>query len=325
MTIYARYIFVITVILPLSIRLYSQAVPTTEENIPYMITFGNSAEKTWGDDDFCQVFFYMVPKLSSTPFYVRVFDPDTGGEIDEARGDFNTKIKFSVYGGTGCFSHKDSKNVDPKGEYKSGNLISSKIFGIDSKYDNQWYSFGPINPAEGEYVKQFDSYLFKIIAEGIEGNDGNLYKYYFSSSSGSNTLVEGGSTFTYEYSFRLSDQVNHKSHIYPFVDDKVITIKINLFDWDNDGKIRLVSKSNNGKSILLSGDGKWVVNTVDVTSDEKNSTFDIQFIKPTADAMKNNNGVVYITNQYNEALPFYTTPIGGAPKYNYKINVVKDK
>ncbi|MFH2142364.1 MAG: hypothetical protein ABIJ97_08085 [Bacteroidota bacterium] len=325
MSISLKYLIALLIVFLFNYKSFSQAVPTSEENIPYMITFGSKAEKTWGDDDFCQIFFYMVPKSSASPFYLRIFDPDTGGEIDEAKGDFDTKVKFSFYGGIGCFSNKDSKNVNPEGEYKSGNLIASKTFGNDSKYDNNWYNFGPFNPSEGEYVKQFDAYLFKVIAEGTEGNDGNLYSYFFSSDPNKNSIVEGGSTFTYEYSFRLSDQASHKSHIYPLIDDKTVSIQIYLFDWDNDGRIRLVSNSKNGQTLQLSGDGNWIVNTFDIVEEEKNSTFDIQFIKPPSNVLKNNNGVVYITNQYNEALPFFTTPIGGAPKYNYKINIEKGK
>ena len=65
-----------------------------------------------------------------------------------------------------------------------------------------------------------------------------------------------------------------------------------------------------------------MVNTHQVNAQEYNTSFDIQFIKQK-DA-KNNNIVVYITNQYNEMMPFYTSPIGGIPKYKYKIGVKVD-
>ena len=38
---------------------------------------------------------------------------------------------------------------------------------------------------------------------------------------------------------------------------------------------------------------------------------------------KNNNITVSIANQYGESLAFYTVPIGGVPKYKYKIKVTK--
>lgn len=300
-----------------------QPVPTAEENIPYMVTFGKNADQSWGDDDFCQIFFFVIPKSTSHPFYIRIFDPDVGGEIDESRGTFDTKVKFSVYGGNDCFSNKDATKTDPIGNYNSGNLLGSKIFGVNPKYDNDWYTFGPFNPTEGEYNKGFDGYVFKIIAEGVEGNDGNLYKYYFSTKSNQNIPIEGGNTFTYEYSFRLSENANHISHIYPFVDDKVVSIKIHVFDWDNEGYIRLITNSKKGENCKLSSEGLWVENVFHVVEEEKNSTFDVQLIKPKTNPLPTNNGVLYITNQYNELLPFYNTPIGGIPTYKYKINVVK--
>jgi hypothetical protein len=30
---------------------------------------------------------------------------------------------------------------------------------------------------------------------------------------------------------------------------------------------------------------------------------------------------MYLTNQYNEAIPFFSVPIGGVPKYKYKVDV----
>ncbi|MFH2095102.1 MAG: hypothetical protein ABIJ16_05330 [Bacteroidota bacterium] len=315
-------ILIIILVLAASCLLNAQPVPTAEENLPYLVTFGSAADKSWGDDDFCQIFFYVIPASSKTPFYVRIYDPDTGGEIDEIKETADTKTKFSIYGGTGSYTDKDARKVNPEGNYKSGNLMASKIFAADSKYDKNWYSFGPFNPSEGEYVKKFDGYVFKIIAEGVAGNDGNLYKYYFSTKTDDNAPMEGGNTFTYEYTFRLSDNAGHISHIYPFVDDKVVTMNIHIFDWDSEGKVRIVSNARKGQACKLSGDSNWAETIFDILEDEKNSTFDVQFVKPSGDPMKNNNAVIYITNQYNETLPFYTSPIGGAPQYQYKIGVI---
>ena len=76
---------------------FSQAVPAKNENIPYLVTFGNKADKSWGDDDFNQIIFFSVPETQKTPFFIRIFDPNVGGKIDENRGGFNSKTKFSLY------------------------------------------------------------------------------------------------------------------------------------------------------------------------------------------------------------------------------------
>ena len=35
------------------------------------------SDHAWGDDDFSQTVFYSIPKSQTTPFYVRIFDPET--------------------------------------------------------------------------------------------------------------------------------------------------------------------------------------------------------------------------------------------------------
>ena len=72
---------------------YSQPVPAKDENIPYLVTFGKDADRSWGDYELCQIFFCRIPFSCKSPFYVRIFDPDTGGAIDEQKADFNTVIR----------------------------------------------------------------------------------------------------------------------------------------------------------------------------------------------------------------------------------------
>ena len=302
-------------------NLYSQSAPAAEENIDYLVTFGANADKSWGDDDFCQIFFFRVPTNQTEPIYVRVFDPDTGGELDEGKGEFDTQVSFSVYGGEGCWSNEDAQGVDPIGNYKSGNLLASRTFKISNKYDNGWYTFGPFNPFEGEFVKKFDGRIFKIIAEGLSGDDGNLYKYFLSTSPKENKEVEGGNIFTYEYTFRLSNNQNNVSQIYPYIDDRTISIEISNYDWDDDGFIRIVSVAKNGTLCEVSGEKNWVVREFPIIEEEKNTSIEIQFIKNRARLIKNNNVVVTVQNQYGDLLPFFVVPIGGIPVYNPKIRM----
>ena len=79
-----------TIILTLSLsgllqlyEVYGQEVPGRDENITFLVTFGKEGETSWGDDDFYQVFFFAIPQDYNQQFYIRVFDPDTGGEHDE--------------------------------------------------------------------------------------------------------------------------------------------------------------------------------------------------------------------------------------------------
>ena len=316
-----KYACIILFLLKAGIPLFSQSAPAVDENIPYLMTFGGNALTSWGDDDFCQIFFCVIPSSQTDPVYIRVYDPDTGGDLDEIKGDFNTVVNFSIYAGNGCWSDTAAQSIHPAGNYKSGYLLSSKSFGIDPKYDKKWYSFGPFNPSEGEYVEKLGGRVFKVIAQGKSGDDGNIYKYFLSTSPTENLAVEGGNFFTYKYHFRLPDDQKRICQIYPYVDDKTISIEISNFDWDNDGIIRIFSVAKNGIECDVSGEDNWIVRKFPIVDEEKNSTIEIQFIKNQTVQVRNNNVVVAVRNQYGESLPFYVIPIGGVPVYSPKIRM----
>jgi hypothetical protein len=316
-----KYFFIILFFSITCISVFSQSAPAIDENIPYLMTFGGNSETSWGDDDFCQIFFCLIPSSQTDPVYIRVYDPDTGGDLDEVKGEFNTIVNFSIYAGKGCWSDTAAQIVNKAGNYKSGYLLSSKSFGVDPKYDKKWYGFGPFNPSEGEYVEKLGGRVLKIIAQGISGDDGNLYKYFLSTSPVENIAVEGGNFFTYKYHLRLSDDQKHVSQIYPFVDDKTISVQISNFDWDNDGIIRIFSVAKNGILCDVSGEDNWIIREFKIVAEEKNSTIEIQFIKNQLVLVRNNNVVVAVRNQYGISLPFYVVPIGGVPVYSPKIKM----
>ena len=316
-----RYALVISFILSTGIGLFSQSAPAIDENIPYLVTFGGDAKTSWGDDDFCQIFYCIIPPSQTGPVYIRVYDPDTGGDLDELKGEFNTIVNFSIYGGNDCWSDTAAQVLKNSENIKSGYLLSSKSFGNEPKYDKKWYSFGPFNPSEGKSVEKLGGRVFKIVSQGISGDDGNLYKYFLSTSPIENVAVEGGNWFTYKYHFRLSDDQKHVSQIYPFVDDKTISIQISNFDWDNDGIIRIFSVAKNGILCDVSGDNNWVIREFPIVDEEKNSTVEIQFIKNQSIQIRNNNVEVIVRNQYGISLPFYVVPIGGVPVYSPKIRM----
>jgi len=301
-------------------NLQAQPFPSADEKIPFLCTFSKNSQKDWGDDDFVQIYFFVVPQTEKNPIYIRVFDPDIGGKYDEVHDVFNSKTRFSVYGGKGAASNPDAKKQTPTGNFKSGIQLSSKTFGDDAAYDDKWYTLGPFNPVEGEL--QPDGYVFKLIIEGMDGDDGNLYKMFLSSLPNENKAIEGGNAYTYEYSFRMADTKGSISHLYPFVSAGITAVKINVFDFDDDGILRVVSVAKKGEITKSSGNAVWLENTHKITTEELNTSLDIQFVKQQDS--KNNNVVVYITNQYGELMPFYATPIGGVPKYKFKIGVKVD-
>jgi hypothetical protein len=314
-----KYLVLLISIAFVTAVLKAQPVPAGDENIPYLMTFGPKAETSWGDDDFSSTFFFLIPKIYAQPFYIRVYDPDISGTTDELNGIFDTRMTYSVYGGKECYTNKDAQETSPKGFYKSGNMLASKTFGLQTDYDNKWYTFGPFNPSEGELVQKFDGYVFKVICDGSAGDDGNLYRYFLSTRMDENKPIEGANAFAYEYSFRMYDDPNEVSHIYPFVDDRTISVKLSNFDWDSDGLIRTVSVARKGQLSKVSAEDNWAEDEFKIFDEEKNTSLDIQFIKRKSPPVKNNNVVVNVRNQYGELLPFYVIPIGGVPKYKSEV------
>ena len=158
-------------------------------------------------------------------------------------------------------------------------------------------------------------YIFKLITLGLGGDDGNLYRFFMSSDRRENKPLEGGNVFTYEYCFRLSNNQNNVSQIYPYVDDRVTSVRIRNYDWDDDGFIRLVSIAKPGELCTISKDLEWKENSFPILPRERNTSLEIQFIKNNTSHIRNNNVVVIVQNQYGESLPFYVVPIGGRPVY----------
>jgi hypothetical protein len=157
-------------------------VPNPGENIQFVITFGPKADPAWGNDDFTQTFFFLVPQGQRQPVYLRVFDPDCGGTLDSQKGAFDTSTSFSLYGGPGAHSGDGARDPHPTLKPVTGRLLQEKTFGNDPQYDGKYYTFGPLNPLEGELVDEFKGYVFKVVARGTAGNDGNVYRYYLSTS-----------------------------------------------------------------------------------------------------------------------------------------------
>lgn len=294
-----------------------QRVPNESENIDYLVTFGQDAPPSTGDDDHVQIIFFVIPYSHKQPVYLRIFDPDMGNSHDEFVGAPNTFTRFSVYGGVGAFSSKAARDITITSNYKTGNLLAAKVFGSEKEFDSEWYTMGPYNPLEGEEIAAFNGYLLKVVVEGLKGNDGNHYRFFLSEEAGRNKSIEGANAFAYKYTFKLH-KAQTLAHIYPFIEKSVVSVTQHNFDFDNDGEILIYTVAKNREKAKASGDNAWAKSVHPVQESEKNLTMDIQIQKVSAEE---NTMTVYITNQYNEALPFFALPIGGPPKYKYNLKV----
>ena len=296
----------------------AQAVPSPGENIPQLVTFGAQAEPSWGDDDHCQTMFFLVPKTTVDPVYIRVFDQECSGALDEKKGIWNTHTEFTVYGGTGAHSAPDARATSPTGNFRAGNLLMQENYDSGPETDQKWVTFGPFDPKQGELVTEFGGYVFKMVVMGQSGDDGNLYSFFLSRALEANEPIEGGNGFTYEYAFRLPAQPGAQIHLYPFIARNVVSIKQSNFDADTDGQLRLYSVARNGQTGQLSGDNAWATSQHVVDPREKGLSMDMTYTKKDASP---NDVVFFVTDQYDKALPFFAVPLGGKPQYKYTVDI----
>jgi hypothetical protein len=320
---YRILLIIVLLVTAVETRVSAQPVPGKDENIYSLVTFGKEGKPSWGDPNFYSVWFFLIPKDYNKPFYIKVFDADCGGQYDEIQGDFNTKTRFSVYGGKGVDpdQNTESQGLNKTENFKSGNQLASKVFGAEAKYDNNWYTFGPFNYKDGDFSSKWDKYVFKVVCEGIAGDDGNLYKYFLSSNANSNIEINGANAFTYFYSFRMWNDFKSVAHIYPFIEKDVIIVTQTNFDWDNDGKIQVVSRHRIGDLMKISNEEDEAKSEIAVNQEkEVGASLDFQFHKKQESLVKNNNVVISLRSQ-TRALVFVSSPIGGVPKYETSIGV----
>jgi hypothetical protein len=148
-----------------------------------------------------------------------------------------------------------------------------------------------------------------------------MFRYFLSKEADANVPIEGGNAFTYSYTFRLWNENQSVSHIYPYVDTGVVYIRQRNFDWDDDGKILVVSRYKQGIELEVSGEDEWVEGRVPIEQAEIGSSLDFQFHKRQDFLVRNNNVVITIESQRGDALPFFSSPIGGVPVYQPVIQV----
>jgi hypothetical protein len=160
--------------------------------------------------------------------------------------------------------------------------------------------------------------MFKIICDGISGDDGNLYRYFISRDPDKNIPIEGANAFTYEYTFRMWNDVNSVSHIYPYIDTGIVYVQQSNFDWDDDGEIMVVSRVRRGQTVPVSGQSNWAVSKIQIETGEVGTSLDFQFHKKKDFLVKNNNVVISLENQRGDNVKFFAAPIGGVPVYEAK-------
>lgn len=234
-------------------------------DVPLLITYGPEAGTREGDPTYSQVIYLELPEDLKERVYVRVFDPDSGGEHDLVYGQENTSTRFALYGGEGVLVLPDDAGQSvSEGELNTGVLLSEKRYGQSDQFDNSWVNVGLLKADQGE--KQGGRRLFRLLVTGEAGNDGNLYDVAMSLRDQRQLDVPGARIFTYSPTVRVPNRQSLTELRFGLPEDAQ-TLSVHNFDAAH-GKLQFTSAF---RSIDLkpSGQDQWRVGTVDLLPEER--------------------------------------------------------
>lgn len=200
----------------------------------YLSTFGPGPGSTGaGDDDWVQVIFFEVPVSYAGPLYIRIFDADTGGAIDEPVPPvvWDGSIRYTLRGGGGAYTtptarwaHPDSVGIN------SGVQLAQIEIGNDPAYDSNWDLVFGFQATDGEHMGS--SWVYKLVVEGVGGDDGNWYNVALSTVDNANTPPAGSRIFAYSWTFPLPRDVAQRPLLYPYVPAGTTTFEQHNWDLD---------------------------------------------------------------------------------------------
>ncbi|HOZ21535.1 MAG TPA: PKD domain-containing protein [bacterium] len=224
-----------------------------KENI-FLVNYGPEQSIREGDDDFQQIIFIRLEASCTDSLYLRIFDADCGGENDLAFGPWNTGVRFSLRGGAGAFSSPSLQMATPTAtDRDAGKELVTGLFGENRELDNSWYNFAHFAPAEGEQVGAYR--YFKLVVQGVSGNDANAFDLRVSSSPSMNITPAGAALFSCSPTLRLRKSENVASITF-MVPETARSITVNNFDLAG-AVVQLVTPFRSNLPLLSSGQGEW--------------------------------------------------------------------
>src|SRR5690606_35931875 len=174
------------------------------QEVPLSVTYGPEASTAEGDPDFREVIFLSVPDSVRDELFLRVFDPDTGGDYDQSYGaDFTTETRFTLYGGEGAYTDAVGATPEPE-QLAAGRETAVRNVGADAAQDGRWRTLVSFSPEAGEAVG--DRRVFRLQVEGTTGDDANLYEVALSLREHRNLAPAGLEIFSFAPTVRVPDE-----------------------------------------------------------------------------------------------------------------------
>lgn len=193
--------WVILLLLPLHSAMAQQARGL------YLAVHGPDAPRSVGDANSMEALYFDVPAAGSAPIYVRVFDAETGGNLDARRGAFNTKTRFVILGGASAnevhgIDHNPARNR--RMTFPAADVVFDETVGANNRIDGRYWNLGALPIAKGFSVDA-DTRRFVMLVLAVEGDDANYFDFVLSLDPEGKVPPPGASMFTYELTLRTPE------------------------------------------------------------------------------------------------------------------------
>ena len=169
---------------------------------PPQVTFGPGVPQSEGDHDWRQFIRFSVPENAGR-FFVRVFDPDVGGEHDEFLRGFGTETRFTLYGADADVKlYRDAEGAIQ--ESVEGKSLETVTYGEAPETDGRWNTMFAVDAAQGLVVDGRREFVLAV--EGVAGSDGNLFEVAVTNPDGSDEPPAGLCLYSYMPTFQVADK-----------------------------------------------------------------------------------------------------------------------
>ena len=254
-----------------------------ENGVTWLYCFGKDGDLWYGADPEPKSYYVVVPKGSGS-VTIRVLDADTTGAYDERDATWDTGTLFTVYGG-------------------EQQLVSETV-SVDAT-DGTVLTLGPFEAGQGE--DRGDHHLFRVVVEGLEGDDNNLFAFEVEPDS--------AQMFSYNFSFRLAAHEGERMSFYPEIPAGMTVIQVGNHDIDpSGGKASFIAPASTRgwfglrKQLIYpvrnSASAQWAWTTLTLPEELTGTRWTYRIVKET---QKEANASIEVKDANGQLLPTYFT------------------
>ncbi len=180
----------------------------------YLSVHGTGSPSDSGDPNSLQALYFDIPDGYPDPVYLRIFDAETGGNLDERRGAFDTEVRFVLLGGQSAGrlfgpGHDPATNAGLR--FPDADILLDETIGTRARLDMRYWNVRELPLESGLPVAGMRRFVLLVI--GLDGNDANHFDYVLSLKPDDKVPPPGVRQFAYELTLRMPDTAGFRTQV----------------------------------------------------------------------------------------------------------------